>query len=67
MSKLTILGAYLTNSFTSEPTDMNLMEIFFGSDKNGSLLHIYATHIHCFIKILLQSINKIFQSSGQKN
>lgn len=66
MSKLTVLGAYLTRSFTSKPTDTNLTENFFGSDKNDSLLRIYAGNTHCFIKILLQSINKILWSSVDK-
>lgn len=67
MGKLTVLGAYLTSSSTSKRTDINLSENLFGTDKNDSLLHIYAGNIHYFIKILLQSINKIFQSSGQKS
>jgi len=46
MSKLTILGAYLTSSFTSKPTDTNLTDSFFGSDENDSLLHsMPETHI----------------------
>lgn len=42
------------------------MENFFDSDKNDSLLHIYAGDVQCFIKILLQSTNKTFQSSVDK-
>lgn len=49
MSKLNILGTYLTSSFTSSPTDLNLKENAFGSDKNDSLLHIYAGNRHTLL------------------
>lgn len=52
--------------FYIKTNNINLMENFFGSDKNDSLLHIYAGDVQCFVKILLQSTNKILQSSVDK-